>query len=133
MEALLGGRDVGALTLAQWVIPASVVVLTLALLFQRFLNTLPATSRFEFLLSAAIYLCGSFGFELLGADYVKTHAMDFTYNLFATIEEGLEMAGVIVFIRALLNYLARHHTKVTLNFSTISREKRDGRVSEFPP
>jgi hypothetical protein len=36
--------------------------------------------------------------------------------MIATIEESLEMAGLIVFIGALLNYCADHYKKVRFRF-----------------
>ena len=109
---LLGDDNLGAFYFA-WVIPGIVIVLVLALYFLKFLLHLPAKTRFTFLLAAIIYLGGAIGLELIGGRYAELHgAHNLTYNMFATIEESLEMAGVIIFIRALLIYIASNFKEV---------------------
>ena len=61
-----------------------------------------------FLLAGAIYAGGGVGVEhFTGAEVNSLH-----YNMWTTLEEGMEMAGVIVFIYALLDYMpgARNDT-----------------------
>jgi hypothetical protein len=100
-----------------WVIPGMALVLVLGLYFLRFLFSLPGATRFSFLFAATLFLGGSIGLELIGGRYVELHGREnLTYNLIATAEESLEMAGVIVFIRALLRYLADTHKEVRLQF-----------------
>ena len=54
-----------------------------------------------FLLAGAIYAGGAVGVEhFTGADVNSLH-----YNMWTTLEEGMEMAGAIVFIYALLDYM----------------------------
>ena len=54
-----------------------------------------------FLLGGVIYAGGAVGVEhWTGADVNSLH-----YNMWTTLEEGMEMAGVIVFIYALLDYM----------------------------
>lgn len=109
---LLGDDNLGAFYFA-WVIPGIVIVLVLALYFLKFLLHLPAKTRFTFLLAAIIYLGGAISFELIGGRYAELHGShNLTYNMFATIEESLEMAGVIIFIRALLIYIASNFKEV---------------------
>ena len=93
-----------------WVIIAVPVVFVLGALYLRFLVRLPATTRNQFLLAAALYLGGALGLELLGG---YTYSGDYknptlTYELVAHTEELLEMTGTIVFIHALLGYIARY-------------------------
>ena len=54
-----------------------------------------------FLLGGAIYVGGAVGVEhFTDADVNSLH-----YNMWTTLEEGMEMAGVVVFIYALLDYM----------------------------
>lgn len=51
--------------------------------------------------------------ELIGGYYWKLNGWrDLTYILLATVEESLEMAGVIIFIWGLLEYIADNHKEV---------------------
>ena len=54
---------------------------------------------------------------MIGGRFAELHGGDNpTYVVIVTIEESLEMAGVIVFIWALLCYLADAHEEVRLRF-----------------
>ncbi|MGV8893577.1 MAG: hypothetical protein ACOH2K_11685 [Burkholderiaceae bacterium] len=109
---LLGDDNLGAFYFA-WVVPGIVIVLVLALYFLKFLLHLPAKTRFIFLMAAIIYLGGAIGLELIGGRYAELHGThNLTYNIFATIEESLELAGVIIFIWALLMYIASNFKEV---------------------
>ena len=68
---------------------------------------LPVATRLGFIVSGPLFIGGALGFELVGGRYAELHGRDnLTYNMIATMEESLEMAGVIGFIYALLKYLA---------------------------
>jgi hypothetical protein len=103
---LLGGGSLVFFHYA-WTIPALLLVLVLGLIFLRFWLHLPAPTRAGSLLAAALYLGGAIGIELLGGLHDSIHLVnDFTYTMIAALEESLEMAGLIVFIRVLLDHLA---------------------------
>lgn len=117
---LLGDGDLGAFYFA-WVIPGSVLVLVLGLYFLKFLLHLPAKTRFTFLVAAILYLGGAIGFELIGGRYAELHGThNLAYNMISTVEESLEMAGVIIFIWALLQYIAGKHKEVRFQFAGVS-------------
>lgn len=116
-RGLLGNSNLGIFYYA-WVIPGIAVVFTLALFFLQFLLHLPTKTRFTFLLAAALYIGGCIGFELIGGSYDELHGNDnLTYNMISTTEESLEMAGLIVFIYALLVYVADIYTEVRFRFN----------------
>ena len=51
--------------------------------------------------------------EMVGSNYAEMHgASDLTYLACVTIEESLEMFGVIIFIDGLLEYIADNFTDV---------------------
>jgi hypothetical protein len=92
-------------TFFAWVIPAGIGVVTLALLFLRFLLHLPAPVRNSFLLGAALYLGGAVGVEMFGGRYAERHGFEnLGYVAHVTLEEILEMVGIALFIRSLLRY-----------------------------
>lgn len=97
-----------------WVVPGIALVLVLVLFFARFLMRLPANTRRAFLLAGALYIGGAIGMEMVGGYYVASGgAQDLTYYLITTAEEALEMAGAIVFIWALLTYIAKDQREAT--------------------
>jgi hypothetical protein len=96
-----------------WAIPVLAVVVMLGIYFLPFLQRLPAKTRWTFLLAGTLYVGGAVGIELLSGNYWETVGKDdLTYALIATVEESLEMAGIIVFIYGLLAYLADTHGEV---------------------
>jgi hypothetical protein len=72
----------------------------------------------QFFTAAAVFLGSALGIEMTESYYAGLHAAsNFQLSMLAAVEEGLEMAGVIVFINALLTYIAHHHEDVLLRFS----------------
>jgi hypothetical protein len=81
------------------------------------LAKLPAAVRLRFLIAATLYLGGAIGVELVGGQLAVSGGIDnWAYCLTVTLEEGLEMAGLIVFIWALLKYCADHYEEVQFRF-----------------
>lgn len=116
VKALLGNGNLGIFYFA-WVIPGIAVVVTLGIFFLRFLLYLPASTRIRFIVAGLLYVGGAIGFELIGGRYAELHSeLTLTYNMIATVEESLEMTGVIVFIWALLMYIADDYKEVTFQF-----------------
>lgn len=94
----------GALYFA-WVIPASVIVLGLGLLYLPFLRHLPDASRRRFITAAVLFVGGALLMELpLGWWADRAGDDNLVYGLLDWAEETLELSGVTVFIIA----LARH-------------------------
>ena len=58
-----------------------------------------------------IYVLGAVVVEMLGGDYLyltndlPTRVNDFRYAFITTVEESLEMLGIVLFIYTLLSYL----------------------------
>jgi hypothetical protein len=104
-----------------WVIPGILIVIVLALFLRPFLLTLPAKTRSRFLLAAILYVGGALGMELIEGTYNKSHSVDWVFKAMFTIEETLEMAGIILFIWALLHYLARDYQEVRFSFEGVNR------------
>lgn len=116
MRALLGDGDLGIFYFA-WVIPGTVLVLFLGLYFLGFLRRLPASARRRFSIAAILYIGGAIGVELVGGRHAELHGnQDWIYSMIVTVEESLEMAGLVVFIWALLKYCADHYEGVHVQF-----------------
>ena len=94
-----------------------VLIIFLAVFYSRFLFKLPKATRISFIIAGLIYITGLLGIEMLGGYYYELHAGEsLTYSLITTLEESLEMLGLILFIRALLDYLSVHFSEISINF-----------------
>lgn len=95
----------GALYFA-WVIPAAAVVTLVGLAYLRFVFHLPAQIRRLVVIAGGVYVGGALGMELVGGWLAERSGQEtLAYVLAATVEEALEMAGIVVFIHALLRYI----------------------------
>lgn len=113
MRALLGDDAQLGIFYYAWVIPGIALVCVLALSFLGFLRRLPRETRLTFMIAGALYIGGAIGVELIGGRYEELHGdQSLTYSMIATVEESLEMAGIILFIRGLLNYLSANYQEV---------------------
>ncbi|MZH40929.1 MAG: hypothetical protein F3740_03835 [Nitrospinae bacterium] len=108
MDEVVGIHETfNTITEVAWTVPATWLTFLLLLIYWKFLVGLPAIARKQFLIAGVIYLSGGLLVEHLADYYVEAYEMDnFGYNLLTAFEEFLEMAGVILFISALLNFLA---------------------------
>ena len=63
--------------------------------------------------SAALFLGGAVGLEMVGGSVAETEGIEsLRYRLLANLEEGLELAGTLLFIYALLLEEARRNEPV---------------------
>ena len=91
-----------------WVIPAIAFLVFLALAYFRFLAALPARSRALFVAAGAIYVAGALGLEMAGSAYTAAYGQDLAYGVLSTVEEVLEMSGIVVFLYGLMDHLEHH-------------------------
>jgi hypothetical protein len=90
----------------EWTIPGALVALAIGALYVPFLQRLPAVFRNRFLFAGFVFLSGALVVEhLTGPDYFKYSMESMPYVLMSSLEEGLEMYGVVLWIRALLLYM----------------------------
>lgn len=87
-----------------WVLPYGAAVLALAMLFFPVWWRLNKQPRLWLGLSAASYLAGALGLEMIGALYYRAigRQRDLLFMSLATIEESLELAGLIMLTYSLL-------------------------------
>lgn len=97
-----------------WIVPALLAVGLLGLAYLKFLWHLPARTRVLFIAAGVVYIAGAAGMEIISGHYLSTHQAalvngeNFTYKMLDTVEETLEMLGVVLFLYAQLAYLALH-------------------------
>jgi asparagine N-glycosylation enzyme membrane subunit Stt3 len=98
-----------------WVIPGGLFVIVFVLVFSSFLRRIPAETRRHFVVAGLVYCSGCLGMEMIAGKYLSISGPpDFNYSLMAILEESLEMIGEILFLRALLAYLANHVGSLTV-------------------
>jgi len=102
-----------------WVIPGSIFVLLFAAAYARFVLDLPPRTRLLFVLGGAVYVSGALGVEMTSAYFVDSYGDTFaaehtlTYAVLVTIEEALEMSGIVVFINGLLSHVTAGTAEIT--------------------
>ncbi len=98
--------DASGILYYPWVISYSLLVLLLVVLYFRFFYHMPKKLFHRFVLAAVIFLTGAVGFELLGAQEADLYGTDSPlYTIYYTIEESLEMFGLIYLMGILLDML----------------------------
>ena len=101
-----------------WVIPAFVLLIILAIAFKDFIADLPPRTRNLFLLAAGIYIIGALGMEIVGGYLGDVQGFNTkAYWIVSTIEELLEMFGIVVFIYGLLSYLQSYFSELHFSLS----------------
>jgi hypothetical protein len=107
-----------------WVIPYGLAVLFLSVVYARLIWNLKSKIRVLFLLSAATYVVGALGFELLGAWWYETKSgeEDFVYSLIYTGEETLEMVGLVLFIYSLMVFIQLDHQGLLVEMPSLLLE-----------
>lgn len=89
-----------------WVIPGIIICAVLAIYFSKFYLNLPARYKKLFGISAFLLIGGAIGMEIIdGYLYSFVQERTLGYSALATIEESMEMLGVILFIYSLIQYL----------------------------
>ncbi|HYC56000.1 MAG TPA: hypothetical protein VEL28_13780 [Candidatus Binatia bacterium] len=93
---------------AAWVLPYGVVAVVAAAAAWRVLADLPRSVRRWMAASGVAFAAGAIGVELLGGRYIASHGHDLFYHLtLVPAEELLEMVGLALLARGLLEYVAR--------------------------
>ena len=89
-----------------WAILGGIAAAVFGVAYLRFLWHLPARTRWLFVVSGCVFIGGAVGVEMSTDWYDDQDLLDtLAYNLWNTVEEGMEMAGVVLFIYALLGYM----------------------------
>jgi hypothetical protein len=95
----------GGIFTFRWVIVATPLLVIGGLAFVPFLLRLPRTTALRIVVAGFVFVGGAYGLELVGA-YLSSGEFTTAYRIETIIEEGMEMAGLSLFIIALLDHLA---------------------------
>ncbi|HEY9858282.1 MAG TPA: hypothetical protein V6D16_02170 [Candidatus Obscuribacterales bacterium] len=130
LRALLGGSSGGFLYFA-WVIPGALFVAVIAIAYLKFLKDLPTRTKRLLLAAGALFVAGALGMEMIDGAYAHQYGSAIwnrqglkptwealVYTLMMTCEEALEMAGVLVFMYALISYLGDCIQEIRIRIDT---------------
>ena len=86
-----------------WVVGGAMLAGGVGIAYLRFLWALPPRTSRGFVLAGVLYVAGAIGFELIGGSYsAQVGADNVVFVALMTIEESLEIIGLIVFVHVLL-------------------------------
>ena len=101
-----------------WVVPAIIFLIILSFVFISFLKSLPKRIRTLFIFSGIIYVVGAIGVEMVSGYHSEIYGENnFAYGIITTVEELLEMMGILAFIYSLLFYLQNYLGGINLFLS----------------
>lgn len=105
-----------------WVVPGTLLVLLVVVLYRRFVFGLPAPVRRVAIAAAALYVGGALGLEAIEGVLAARGTAEgtFPYDPIAGTEEVLEMIGALVFSVALIRYIRLRHPGARLTFDRSS-------------
>ncbi len=86
-----------------WAVPGAVLAALIGGVYLTFLVQLERKVAIQFVIGGVIFLGGAVGVEYFTEPYLKNDQLNtLAYNLWTAVEEGMEMVGVLIFLRALL-------------------------------
>lgn len=113
-------ETINSLIVMSWAIPFGILALVVAAAFVPFVRRLPRTTQNGIVLSGTVYLAGAIVVELITNHYFDQDTKrQFRYALFSLVEEALELFGVWILIRTLLEYM----TGSRLSFAVVSESE----------
>ncbi len=102
-----------------WLVPYAALLLIFGVLYAKFILALPATTRRRFVFAGLVYLSGAAGLELIGGLYYESYGhMNVTFTVLESLEDALEMSGIVMFIHALASYICSELGELRVGIST---------------
>lgn len=101
-----------------WVVVGLLFLLVFTATYLKFFFSLSPAFRLGFFLAGFVYISGALGMELLGGYYAEHYGLEnLPYALITTVEETLELIGILVLIKYLFLYLQDHTGLTSLSLS----------------
>jgi hypothetical protein len=102
-----------------WVIPYGIASFVFGLAFGRFLLRLPRKTARRFVIGGAVFVTGAIGMEMIGGVLFEDGGTkQWGYWSVQTLEEVLEMTGVLVFLFGLGDYINSHLGGLTIRIGS---------------
>ena len=108
-----------------WIIPYTIFIVILFLIYLKFLRNLPKDIYIKFIASGSLYIFGGIIIESFGGRYIESHCWqkDDIYFAMITSEEMFEIIGISLFLYTLLVYIQKYLTIKETAKTTISSDK----------
>lgn len=124
IEPLRNAFGAGGFLYYAWVIPGAIFVVLFLLSFLKFINALPRKTKRLFLIAGTVFVGGAIGMELLAGTHDEVYGSEnFTTAILTSIEEFMEMTGVVIFIYGLLSYISSELKGANLNIRIADGKK----------
>jgi hypothetical protein len=91
-----------------WVIPYGILLAGLAIYIYKFLFSLPKATYIKFTIAGMIYVSGAIGGDFMEGHLEVSNGSELAFYISVLLEESMEMIGVVLFIRALLQYFTSY-------------------------
>lgn len=105
-QALQKLAHAGAMPHYAWAFIALPLLAVFGIAYSKFLLRIPRQHALRFCVAGAVYVSGALVMEVIDTRYSDRHGVNLVYYTMTNFEEFLEMAGVTLFARALLEYMA---------------------------
>lgn len=110
-----------------WIIPYAVFAIAMAIAYVPFLLRLPLTFKKLFIAAGFLYVMGALGMEAVASYFnYEIGERGLYFVVLSTIEESMEMFGLVLFIYALLHYMDVILGRLTLVVSAVQTEALSG-------
>lgn len=117
IPVLRGAMNAKGILYFTWVVPAFFLLIVFLFAYRKFILNLPTKTKTLFVLAGMIYVFGALGMELVGGYIADNFGYGTLYGMAATVEELMEMFGIVIFINGLLSYIRSHLRELHLSLS----------------
>ena len=101
-----------------WLLPYAMVMLVIAVMYARFLLSLPPGTRRRFILAGIVFLSGAVGLEIVGGlIHEALGAGSIIFVVVESLEDLLEMVGILIFIHALMCHICTEFGELRLRIA----------------
>jgi hypothetical protein len=110
-----------------WTLAYGVLMLPVGLWYLRFLFKLPRTYGIRIFVAGVVYVMGALGLEMILGDYLAHGGSGHSRMqlVCTTIEESMEMLGMLLFIHVLLHYMIEN----AVSFSVVPTAGETGHIA----
>ncbi|WP_210463021.1 hypothetical protein [Rufibacter roseolus] len=118
-----------------WFVPYLLFFMLVGLYLVKFVLSLPRTTLLRFIGAGAIFIAGAVGMEMIGGDFMadKGSRISLVYKMFTSVEEVLEMLGIIFFIYSLLKYMEQQTAMNDLLTLTFNKPRKEAVPASSAP
>ena len=123
--------QVSSLLHMTWVLFGAAFVLLFAATYFRFWWRMAPGTRWRFFVAGAVYVSGALIMEMIGGSFYIANGNGFALSLVLAVEEGLELAGVLLLLAALFHHLQLEFGTIALSLAGAPARAR-GAEREVP-